>query len=509
MQVLASGDVEQEAAQDSTHAGRFLALLCLGVVVVRATYVLQPLRNDEGGYLRIARQWHTSGEFIYGDYFVDRPPLLIAIFRLAALWEWDQAIRVIAIPFVLLFVLAAWHAGNLLSGGAGGRRAAVVAAALLCSPMLAADQADGELFGAALVMASIASALSAWHADSVSRRFWLTGCAGALGAAAPLVKQNLLEGLVFIAALVAFGRATGNGRRGIDGGIALGAALGALFTGALFWAWMAIAGTELAGVWHDLVAFRRAALDVIWSVRPRASLQRAVLLVALGLVTGIIAVVVTWFAATDSRLARSAPESRAITAILVFGLAAIVSGGSYWPPYLLQLAPAVVLAVAVIAPSPARSARWMRRFSVMMVATAAIGAVAAGVVYATVPRSWFSERTGEWLADSKAATDTAFVAYGFASVLERADMHSPYPHLWSVPMRTLDPEQARLRTTLAGPDAPAWIVQINGLNAWGIDDEGRLRSLVRERYREVADICGHRVWLRRDLTRDLAPRPPC
>jgi hypothetical protein len=76
-------------------------------------------------------------------------------------------------------------------------------------------------------------------------------------------------------------------------------------------------------------------------------------------------------------------------------------------------------------------------------------------------------------------------------------------------MRTLDPAQTRLRATLAGPDAPSWVVQVNGLNAWGIDEGSRLRDLLHQRYRVVAEICGYRVWLRADLTRRLAPPPPC
>ncbi len=519
--MLAPGDVEPRADERPARPGptraaerrssrRFLTFVCLAVVTVRATYVVQPLRNDEGGYLRIARQWHTGGEFLYGDYFVDRPPLLMAIFRIAAVFEWDQAIRVIAIAFVLVFVLAAWYAGKVLAGPAGGRWAAVVAAGLMCSPMLAADQADGELFGAALVMAAIAAGLAAWRADASPRRLSLAGCAGALGAAAPLVKQNLLEGLLFVAALVAVRWVARAGSRRREGAIALGVALGAVFTGALFCAWAALAGAEWSGVWHDLVTFRREALNVIWSIRPQASIRRAMLLVALGLVTGVLPVVVTWFVGAGWRApVPRTPESAAIAVILVFGLAAIVSGGSYWPPYLLQLAPAVVLAAAVVAPTVTVGGRWMRVFGGMIVASAVVGSSVAGIVYATVPRAWFSERTGEWLGDSKAATDTALVAYGWASVLERADMHSPYPHLWSVPMRTLDPEQARLRATLAGPQAPAWIVQVNSFNAWNIDRESRLRNLVRERYRVVADVCGHRVWLRRDLTRELVPPPKC
>jgi hypothetical protein len=126
-----------------------------------------------------------------------------------------------------------------------------------------------------------------------------------------------------------------------------------------------------------------------------------------------------------------------------------------------------------------------------------------------VPSIWFSQRTGEWLAASKEAGDTGVVAYGWPSVLETADMPTPYPHVWSAAMRTLDPEQTRLRTTLAGPEAPEWIVQINGFDTWGIDDGARLRDLVRQEYRVVAEVCGYPVWLHRDAIRELAPPPRC
>jgi len=76
-------------------------------------------------------------------------------------------------------------------------------------------------------------------------------------------------------------------------------------------------------------------------------------------------------------------------------------------------------------------------------------------------------------------------------------------------MRTLDPAQVRLRGTLAGPNAPTWVVQINGLNSWHIDDHDRLRALLKSRYRVIATVCGHDVWLRSDQSRAPAPLPDC
>ncbi|MGY1808563.1 hypothetical protein ACI8AF_14440 [Blastococcus sp. SYSU D00669] len=499
-------DVEPATRGPAGPRRRFLVPLCLAVVAVRALHVPRPLRNDEGGYLLVARRWHTGGEFLYGDHFVDRPPLLLLIFRVAALVEWDQAVRVLAIPFVVGFVLAGWRAGHLLGGPSGGRWAAVVAAGVVCSPGLAADQADGELFGAALVMASLALALTAWHAESRSRPWWALA-AGAVAAAAPLVKQNLLEGVLFLTGLVvaACWRVGGAARaRAVRFGAA--AALGAGLVVGAGWLWLAAAGIDPAAAWRDLVGFRGAAFDVIWSDEPDASIRRAGLLLVLGLVTGLLPIVLTWFAAGRTR--RGLPAAGTVTALLVFGLAAIAAGGSFWPPYLLQLAPAGVLAAGLLAPSPSRPGAWMRGAGRAVVAAAVVGTVVTTAVPATDPAGP-GRRIGEWLAASREAGDTGFVAYGLPSVLETADLSSPYPYLWSVPMRTLDPDQSRLRATLAGPDAPTWVVEVTGLNAWGIDDGGRLRALLDQEYRVVAEVCGSPVWLRRDLTRQLAPRPAC
>jgi hypothetical protein len=198
-----------------------------------------------------------------------------------------------------------------------------------------------------------------------------------------------------------------------------------------------------------------------------------------------------------------------VTAVMAYGVVAIAAGGSYWPAYGLQPVPAVVLAVAVVAPRAGRAGRWMRTSAGMLAVTAVVGSAGMAVVYATVPGVWFQERTGRWLAAAATPGDTAVVAYGHASILEAADLPSPYPYLWSVPMRTLDPEQDLLRATLAGDRAPAWLVEVNPLDSWGIDADGRLRDLVERRYRVVAEVCGNPVWLRHDLERDPGPVPRC
>lgn len=488
---------------------RLLGSLCLAVVLIRGSYVLQPLRSDEAGYLYIARQARLGGEFLYGDYYVDRPPLLMAIFKVAALTEWDPMIRVLTIPFALVFVLAAARAAFHVGGDVGARWGAIVAAAFICTPAMAADQADGELFATVSVMVGLTLALESWAATSHGRRLAIAYAAGAFAGAAPLVKQNFLDALLFIGVLVAARVARD---RGLDGaGLAVGVAgaVGAVTPHLLLWQWAVASSVEPLSLWRDLALFRGEAFGVIWSGSLEAPLLRAAALLVLGLVSGILVLALLWFRHVGVRVLGWTPLEWAISATMGFGMAAIVAGGSYWPHYLLQLAPVGVLAVAAVVDQQLRAARAMRAATRFTAGSAAVGAVGFALLYAVTPWVWFQQRTGEWLAASGRAGDTAIVLYGHAAVLEAADMSSPYPHLWSLPMRTLDPDLSRLRATLSGPSSPVWVVELVSPNSWKIDDAGLLRDLLDQRYRVVGEACGFPVWLRDDVVRRPAPAPDC
>jgi len=74
-------------------------------------------------------------------------------------------------------------------------------------------------------------------------------------------------------------------------------------------------------------------------------------------------------------------------------------------------------------------------------------------------------------------------------------------------VRVLDPELAELERLLVSESAPTWLVSTAGANAWGLDEDGSLRRVVGQRYRQVAVICDQPVWLHRDADRGLAPPP--
>lgn len=85
---------------------------CIGLAVLLALLMRLPLLGvpvypDEGGYLLVAQHWDGGGPFMYGDYFVDRPPLLFVPFRLAEALGGVHALRLIAAVLVAVMVMGA------------------------------------------------------------------------------------------------------------------------------------------------------------------------------------------------------------------------------------------------------------------------------------------------------------------------------------------------------------------------------------------------------------------
>jgi hypothetical protein len=479
----------------------------VAVVLARLVHAGFPLRSDEGGYLLVARQWAPGpGEFLYGDYHVDRPPLLLAFFRLAAAWETDAAIRLVAVPVVVVTVLAVAGSGQLIGGHLAARWSAVVAGALLCSSALASDQADGELFAVAFVATSVLMALRACRAATPRTALPYAFAAGLLAASATLVKQSFLDGLVFLG-VVLLAR---TGRHGHSSRLrTCCAALAGVATAyALAGAWLASWGVDLSQAWSEVVVFRGDALHAIFGSSLRAPARRAALLVVLAVISAILPIAWLWVRWLRRRPGPLGAVQWALAAMLGWGVLGVLLGGSYWPHYLLQLVPCVALAAGTVIADRGWAARPMRLLARASVASAIIATTGMTAFYA-LPSSSAPQHVGRWLADSAQSSDTAVVTYGNPHVLEHADLASPYPYLWSLQMRTLDPRLHRLRQTLRGPDAPTWVVQFTPLDSWGIDRGGALRQLLARRYREVANVCHVPVLLRVGVERDPAEVPDC
>lgn len=266
---------------------RGLALALTLAVLLRLPFLDAPLQSDEGGFLMVAGQWTGGGSSLYGDQWVDRPPLLLVIFRLATVVG-DSAVtlRVLALLFGLITVLAAWWAGRLINGARGGLAAAVVAAAISSSFSFAGFALTGEGIAVAFVMVSCALTLQATYDGRTSsegldppdrqrslgrggaRALLLAASAGMLAAMAFLVKQNFIDAGLFAA--VVFAAAVRTNWRLLAAGAA-GLLLPLVTT--VVWA-DSDEGPGLVKLWHAVFWFRVRAVEVIHSAADSMPLDR-------------------------------------------------------------------------------------------------------------------------------------------------------------------------------------------------------------------------------------------
>jgi hypothetical protein len=79
-------ETPRQARQQTVADGDVLRPVTWGAAVLAGLgwlpFVGAPASPDEGGYLLVASQW-SRGTSLYGNYWVDRPPLLIGVHELA------------------------------------------------------------------------------------------------------------------------------------------------------------------------------------------------------------------------------------------------------------------------------------------------------------------------------------------------------------------------------------------------------------------------------------------
>lgn len=489
--------------------GLVLALATLSVLA-RLPFVVRPLSPDEGGFLMVAAQW-GPGASLYGNYWVDRPPLLITLFSLAhhlgGLADQGSgvggavALRLVGAACVgtsVLLAAALARAVVRLDRGAGHVSArlsrfvvvgaAATAATFLVSPMFGAGEVDGEILAVPFVLAGLtaafrayASVRSAGRSGAGSAAWWAT--AGVLAVAAGGVKQNMLEVFVAVGVLL-----VATSRRSPRAAIGAAAAFGAgvVAGAAALLGWAAWHGTPPAGIWDAVVTFRFQAAAVIAHGAPGTARVRGLGVAGAFVTTGALGVVVAAF--VPGRRGRSAGRPGALlaatAAVLVWEGIGVVGGGSYWLHYLIGTVPGLVLAAVTVA------LRGRRRALGAVVAYAAVVSTVAvtTTAFAAAGAPSASTTVEHYLATHARAGDTGVVGFGDPALLEAAHLPSPYPQLWSLPVRVRDPHLSDLNALLEGPRRPTWIV-VDGdsLASWGIDASLAQPVLERE-YRQVRTV---------------------
>lgn len=475
----------------------FIAAVLAAMIVVRLLFLGQPAGRDEAGFLIVGASW-DDGPWLYGQFWVDRPPLLIWLMELAR----DlTGLRLMGLLASVLMVLGVARAAHVVRGPRAAVWAAAAAALFSTAHWFGVPRTNGEMLAAPFVAWGIA--LTAQALLRPGPRSWLFALmAGVLAAGAALIKQTVVDGLVFAAVLAALvASQTPHRRRDVVKVVAAGA--GGLLIGiglALLAA--AARGTTPDELFEALVTFRVDAGEVIRASASDATTERLWVLVGTWAVSGLalIAALTVWHTARTRE-----PVLLAILAVITFVSATALLGGSYWAHYLLQLVPASALAAGLLADHVRPPWR-------TVAAGLVVAATAANLLFTTVSPPADGDEAqvvGRWLKQSGEPDDTAVVAYGQPNVLGNAEMSSPYPYLWSLPVRTLDPDLSTLSATLESDERPTWFVDWSGIDSWGIRDPGSVDELLDRHYRQVATICDRTIWLDRTTTRTLAAPKDC
>jgi hypothetical protein len=176
-----------------------------------------------------------------------------------------------------------------------------------------------------------------------------------------------------------------------------------------------------------------------------------------------------------------------------YACVSILAGGSYWLHYLIQAVPVVALAAGALSVRAVSVVRVL----VPAIAISAVVALGASVAY---PAPAPGHTVGRAVAGSARPGDTVLSAFGDADIPRETGLRSPYPYLWSLPSRTLDPDMTLLRGILAGPEAPTWIV-VRGSHTLDRLASADIRPMVETRYRLVGSICGRYIYLQRGIDR--------
>jgi hypothetical protein len=480
-----------------------LTVLALATVVLRLALLGAPLSADESGFLQVASHWHGGGGSLYGPYFVDRPPLLLEIFRVADLLGGLLAWRLIGTLAAAVTVVCVGMAARRLAGGVAGCWAALAAGALMVSPALGTAVPNGELAAAPFVAGGVWSAVTAVSTSRGPLRTRAAFLTGACATAAPLVKQNMLDVVVFAVALgvVMAWRQRDQARALLhDAGSAL---VGALVVAGAVLGVAASRGTSPAGVFYAMYPFRLQAAAVL--THQSAGLRLAHLY-ALGKVElsslGPIVLVALLVVLATRRLrpASATPAAVAVLVVAAYDVVSIVAGGSYWQHYLVELIVPTALAGGLVAASTSR-----RVLRPVVAAMAAVAVLAwAGSLFTSVLAE--GQVVGESVRVVAQPGDTLVSALGDADMVQAAGLSSPYAYLWSLPARTLDPHGAQLDDVLADPTAPTWVV-VRGPQTAALLAQQGAGQLLQQRYHLVAHLCGRPVYLRDGVDRPT-PTPP-
>ena len=461
-------------------------------VGLRARFLFTPLTSDEGGYLVVARGW-ASGRRLYGDAWVDRPQGLIVVYRL-----WDDltggsapAIRVMAMVFGCIAIGAAAYVALALAGARAAAAAAFLVAVASSNARIEGFIANGELMAGATGAAGVALACASLLRG---RGAWWLFAGGVVAGCAVSIKQSGCDGLVAVLACAVAGMLTGERSwpqvlrecatflAGVTTVMTALVVHGAVI-GLDAW-WYAVAGYRLDTVnatshaqWGRLAQTARLAAPTI-----------------LPLVVAAVIGVLVWLRRRPTR----SRSSVLLPAWLLFSIVTFLAGGMFHRHYWITLTFPLAVAAGV-AVSHLRSHHHLVIVSALLAAPSLVSTlqvvrmdrVQASFVASGDPRSITNELVGDWYLEHRTPGSTIYAMCASAALYADIDSLPPYPYLWFDGVQGGRGAQEALVRLFAGDRAPTFVVVYQG--AQECNPSGRVASVLRERYTEIATVDGRPI----------------
>ena len=296
---------------------------------------------------------------------------------------------------------------------------------------------------------------------------------------------------MLVTVVVAWHRGEITTRRGVT--LVGGFAVGVLLTGYAMGILTSLHGTSLPGVFDAMYPFRLEAGRVMAAAGSQYASARLTALLIACVTSGLVMLIAAMAWGIAAKRIRSAADWGLIT-LLLFDVGSIALGGNYWPHYLVQLIVPIAISIAILIDRHQPLVRPL----VAMVALASLAVWARSMPSEHPPTS--ATAVGAALSASANRHDTLITAYGHANLNFDAGLTSPYQYLWSLPIRTLDPQLHDLNRVLSGPNAPTWVVTWNHVNSWGLDSQTAAATIQTD-YRPVGHICGRTIYLHDGINR--------
>ena len=460
-------------------------------LLLRVPYLSTPLGRDEGGLAYIAQNWPGGDGSLYGAYWVDRPPLLILLFKAAVLGG-EGGVRALGAVAAVALVIGVVLLARAVEGPRAGWIAGLLAALMSGSVSIGSIFTPGEVLA---VVPSTFSVLCLVLAHR-SRQARFVFAAGALAVCAALIKQSFLDagfaGVVFVAVSAALDRDV---RRRWPLAYVAGAAipLAALLV------WLAAAQQSIGGFVYTLFGFRLQLLqtlagsDIPLQARLR-KLEEPAWESGLTIVLGAALVGL-----------HSLRKDRVLLVTFSAWLAAatfgVLGGGSYFAHYLIGLVPVSCVAAAVVIARVPLPVRLVVLGAVLWLAlpTAREGAQEE----AKHPLRRSEVGVARYVREHARPGDTDYVMYARPNVVYYAGLRHPYPYMWSLMVRAKPGALEELHRLLGSAERPTWLVQWQDDDEWELDPDGRMDRLISNGYRLAAVVCDRPIFLRNDR-----PLPP-